>query len=87
MTHAGQSVAHPSGCSDWLQSGHVTQAEPIRVPSWEFIWAKGSGKPGSLDGVVCPHTCPPQLQPHGEPFLRRKEGGQHIRRQQNQDLS
>lgn len=37
---------------------------------------------------LCPHTYPPHLQPKGEPFLGRKEGGgQHIRRQQNQALS
>lgn len=80
MTHAGQSVVRPSGFSNWLQNGHMTQAEPIRVPplidwliDW-LIWAKGSGKAGDLDGAVCSPTYP-QPQPHGEPFLKRREGG------------
>lgn len=41
-----------------------------------------------MDGAVSLHTLPPPHQPYGEePFLRRKNCDQHIRRRQNQDLS
>lgn len=50
----------------------MTQQSQKGAPSWEFIWAKGHGKDGGMDGALQLPAYPPQPQPHAEPFLRRK---------------
>lgn len=89
VTHAGQSVVHPSGYSDWLQNGHLTQAEPIGVPSLEFTYMRKRKWKGWRFGWSCVRipTLLTSSQRENRFSGEKKGGGQHIRRQQNQALS
>lgn len=79
VTHAGQSVVHPSSCSDWLLNGHLTQPEPVGVPSLEFTYMRQRKWKGWRFGWSCVSAHLPSLPPaKGRTVSQEKRRGVNI---------